>query len=818
MVSEALRWAILPIVFVLAAAAPAAGQNAPATGSNPLAELNALLSGVLADGDVPFSDQQQQAVALMMEERRRASEELFGDLMNFSDGPTRGEDADRLRSAIEWMRGEFLRRLGDYLTAEQTAIWDRFQAAAVAADAGNEPPAAAPARTLFVRINNNALTSESLNFNSGGGDTDVIQRGGIGAWHGNAQFMLKDDALNARNAFASNKPSYQERQLDLDVSGPAIPGRLTTTVSFRQNESENVDTVHATLPDGVFALGITKPNTWRQLSSRSTLQEASSHSLGVYIGYSTEAARNQGVGGFTLPERASTSDWHAWNTEITQFSSLSSRTIVEGRLQVNAQGRTRTPTSGAGRINVLDAFSAGGAQDAEDERQRNYNFSARLTRLGEKLTLKTGVEGARRRRLLETTNNFGGTYTFSSLADYLAGVPLTYRVTRGNPLVETTQLETSVYVQGDIALSRQVTLLAGLRYDVQTSLADRNNLAPRLAIAYAPGQATVVRGGGGLYYQRLNISMVENQRRFDGTRQYEIVIDNPSYPDPFAAGAIRQSLPSIRVTDPGLEATKMAVGMVSLERTFFSNLLVTATYDYQREFHRLRTRNLNAPFDATAPTRRSCRDETPGDLCIRPEPARGNIISLESTGNEVRHNLRVGARQRFSIFNVSADYRMERAMGDVQGGPGTALTDSYAPRADWGRAPFPLHSASSTVNARLPLGLFLAGTLRANSGRYYTVTTGVDNNRDSSVTDRPPGVPPSGRRGPRFMNFDLNLSKAFFLRGSGGSNVNVFANLTNAFNRVHYGQPSGVLSSSNFGKSTSASNPREIEIGFRFQF
>jgi hypothetical protein len=46
----------------------------------------------------------------------------------------------------------------------------------------------------------------------------------------------------------------------------------------------------------------------------------------------------------------------------------------------------------------------------------------------------------------------------------------------------------------------------------------------------------------------------------------------------------------------------------------------------------------------------------------------------------------------------------------------------------------------------------------------------------------------------------------------------VFANMTNAFNRVHYGTPSGVLTSPNFGKSTSASNPREIEAGLRFQF
>jgi hypothetical protein len=477
-----------------------------------------------------------------------------------------------------------------------------------------------------------------------------------------------------------------------------------------------------------------------------------------------------------------------------------------------------TPLTDAQRINVLDAFSAGGAQNAGVDNQHNYNFSSRLTRAGEKLTVKAGIEGAYRSKRSSSTSNFGGTFTFSSLADYLAGTPLTYRVTRGNPLVETTQLEFSPYMQADLALTQQVTLLAGLRYDTQTNLDDRNNLAPRVAIAYSPGQATVLRGGGGVYYQRLNFGMVENQRRFDGTRQYEIVIDNPSYPDPFAGGTVRESLASVRVTDPGLQATRLAIGMMSLERTFFSQLIVTATYDYQHEYGRLRTRNLNAPFDSTAPERRSCSDATLEDACVRPDPSRGNIINLESTGHEVRHNLRVNVRQRFSIFNVSGNYRLERAMGDVQGGAGTALTDNYDLRADWGRAPFPLHSFDSTVNARLPLGLFLAGTTRGNSGRYYTITTGVDNNRDSNVTDRPSGVRPSSLRGPRYVNVDFNLSKAFFLRGDSGSNANVFVNLTNAFNHVHYGTPSGVLTSPNFGRSTSASDPREIEMGFRFQF
>ena len=94
-----------------------------ASGANPLAELKDELKRVLADAGLPFTEEQESAVAIMMEDRRRASEDLFGDLMNFQAGPTRGDDADHLRSAIEWLRTEFLNRLQDYLTPQQLAAW-----------------------------------------------------------------------------------------------------------------------------------------------------------------------------------------------------------------------------------------------------------------------------------------------------------------------------------------------------------------------------------------------------------------------------------------------------------------------------------------------------------------------------------------------------------------------------------------------------------------------------------------------------------------------------------------------------------------------
>jgi hypothetical protein len=195
---------------------------------------------------------------------------------------------------------------------------------------------------------------------------------------------------------------------------------------------------------------------------------------------------------------------------------------------------------------------------------------------------------------------------------------------------------------------------------------------------------------------------------------------------------------------------------------------------------------------------------------------------MESTAREVRHNFRIRVRKRFSIFNVNANYTLQKVLADVQPNNANDLPmDNYNLALDFGRAPFPLHNFNTSVNAQLPLGLFLTGVMQTGTGRYYSITTGKDDNRDTQVTDRPSGVGKGTEVGPSSLRFDFNISKAFFLSAANGgsqTNVNVFANMTNAFNRVNLGVPSGVISSPNFGRSTSASDAREIEVGIRFQF
>ena len=123
----------------------------------------------------------------------------------------------------------------------------------------------------------------------------------------------------------------------------------------------------------------------------------------------------------------------------------------------------------------------------------------------------------------------------------------------------------------------------GLRQEAQTNLADRINIDPRLGFAYAIGNSTVVRGGSGIFRLRLPFDEWQTLQRLDGTRQYEIQIERPGYPDPFVAGNAKIVPPSSRrVISPALEAPYYISSQISVERTLPANLFLSVSADYNR--------------------------------------------------------------------------------------------------------------------------------------------------------------------------------------------------------------------------------------------
>ena len=94
------------------------------------------------------------------------------------------------------------------------------------------------------------------------------------------------------------------------------------------------------------------------------------------------------------------------------------------------------------------------------------------------------------------------------------------------------------------------TLSYGLRYEWQTNITDHGDFAPRIGFAWAPGssrngrQKTVFRGGFGLFYDRVNESLIKQAFLLNGINQLSYTVTNP---DTFP------NAPSLANLSPGAE-------------------------------------------------------------------------------------------------------------------------------------------------------------------------------------------------------------------------------------------------------------------------
>jgi outer membrane receptor protein involved in Fe transport len=135
--------------------------------------------------------------------------------------------------------------------------------------------------------------------------------------------------------------------------------------------------------------------------------------------------------------------------------------------------------------------------------------------------------------------NFGGRYTFSSVASLGRGLPNgsgeNYQqafagVGTTGPETHPDLKEYAFFLQDEWKASRKLTVSFGLRYDLQdiaqpdvrnpdpqlaaagidTSFihVDKNNFAPRLGLSFTPDPKTVVRAGYGLFYGRTPSIMI----------------------------------------------------------------------------------------------------------------------------------------------------------------------------------------------------------------------------------------------------------------------------------------------------------------------
>src|SRR5262244_1442754 len=398
-----------------------------------------------------------------------------------------------------------------------------------------------------VRINQNPYSAEFAR--PGRGRIEVITKAGMTEYHGEFGLIFRDAHLDARNAFALERPPEQRRIYEGTLTGPLGNGKKSSFFFSGNREEEDLQAVvFAKTPAGLVSENVATPQRQSEFSFRVNHQVGAKTTYSIRFDFTEDSSRNNGVGGFNLPETAADSRDGEHQIFFTHRQIISPELINELTLRAGHEyGRTRSVRQGIPKLIVQDAFTGGGGQADRRTTENHVQLNEILSWTKGRHFVRGGlnVPDISRRGFSDQTN-FGGTFTFATLEDYLNNRPLSYSINQGDGHLAFWQKEFGLFAQDQIMARPNFSIALGLRYDKQNFLGDKNNFSPRLSFAYAPDKKrkTVLRGGAGIFYDRTGILPIADTLRFDGQRLRQVNLDNPGYPDPLQPGGVFANQPT----------------------------------------------------------------------------------------------------------------------------------------------------------------------------------------------------------------------------------------------------------------------------------
>jgi hypothetical protein len=663
---------------------------------------------------------------------------------------------------------------------------------------------------------------------------EIITRPGTGRWRRSVSVDFSDESLDATTPGEGTKPARQTRDVDVDLRGPVIPGRLDVDVEASAGTRERAaNSLRAITPAGDRFDGVVRPQRQREMEFDADLALGPGRTLGGRFDYQSSRSENNGVGGFTLPERGTNNERDQWAFQVTERR-LGEGFVNDLRVRVRRDSSQTAPITEGVAIDVADAFNRGGGTGRNAAENTRIQVEDRLRWQRRGWSLQAGFEARYAKRYSLSEDNYNGTFDFASLHDYcgatgfagvnceptrqiveealrrgappaylngrgetveLTGLPTTFMLTSGNGELDITELGVESYLQADRKLGERASLRLGLRYEATNYSVDYLRFDPTVNLQYRLFDDTIVSVGSRVRFRdfRDHVRLIRN----DGsTYQKQLSISSPSFPDPFRGGrvTIDERSTSLYRLDPDYQSPYSLDPQLNLTQQLRGGLRLSVSYSMSFGRRQQRIRNVNAPFPGTPlppailMLPRDVRQERVDRM--RPlYPNVGNIHQIESTGKSVGRRFRVRLERRRSLqvagigLSGSLNYSYRSGEDDDD------FNNPYLPA--WGLARRE-HRVRSQFRVRLPrdsglrhplLKALARATyeatafnfnLRASSGRPYSIRSGRDLNGDQSTRDRPPGVARNSETGPARINLDMTFTKEFRPRptdvaGTGGA-------------------------------------------------
>ncbi len=378
---------------------------------------------------------------------------------------------------------------------------------------------------------------------------------------------------------------------------------------------------------------------------------------------------------------------------------------------------------------------------------------------------------------------------------------------------------------------------------------------PRLSFAYSITSSTVVRGGGGLFYDKPEGNLVFSQLNLppilDNVTFENANIANPTGGSPSAQGAIGD----INAIDPNLQLPRQVNFSLGVQRELGNGYFVEASYVGNRGQHLIRQPDINqASFADQLANQRLPSAQRASTNFLRPYKGYSAIRMRLSDSESTYNSLQLYATKRKGALTFTVSYTLGKALTDASGN-GDNPEDPFNRAYSYGPASFDRrHAFVSTFTYRLPFlldrgdlletalgGWEVSGKTRYQTGQYLTVqgnTLGIGRRADyvGGEVEGPRTEaqwfntaafvnPPEDRRGnatvgqvvgPEFYQWDLSFRKNF--RFGGHFRVSPQFDVFNLFNRVNFANPNTSVNSGAYGTINSANPPRQMQLGIRFDF
>jgi hypothetical protein len=708
----------------------------------------------------------------------------------------------------------------------------------------------------------------------------VVSKSGTNDVSGSGFYFGRDRALNAKNAFAIEKPPFDQQRYGGSVGGPIVQNR---THFFGAYEYSNLDTVKiialpATNPfaaeqNGTFAAGADNHMADAKINHRFNER----HQTSVRYAYDNQKLlRTQNV----------SSD----SNQIDEYSRTHSVVADEGwivsqrmvntvRFHYLKQNVGNTPYSFdllVSRPSVTTGQS--GISPQYFPRTRKV-ISDTLYINAANHDLKFGGDLAFAETQFESHFNEHGGFTFTTDAPFVQSNPATWPISFiiGQPglrIYESKQI--ALFAQDTWRVGGRVTLNLGMRYDLDTNLRnndfyasvidnpqfagidnfiskdrgnDYNNLQPRVGATWdVRGDAKLVmRGGYGYYVTRNrpwfqlfsmnsflgNSVTIQDPRLLQFYPDINAVLGGRTLDDYIAAGGARSvfAIPDDSVLPYSLNATVGAGWQLN------SATALDVDYVHDVGDHQLGGRDLNLPESGAI-----------GPLNPRPVSGFTSVTMMQNFTKTWYDALETQLRTRYrAVDNILVSYTLSRSYRDGVNFYGTLRGTQRTPRERGYNDTDQRHNLTVSAAGRLPWAMQLSGIGKFISGSPILAQAGFDMDGDLAVTnDRPVGLPTrvgrekveeslqiindlrASRNLPpidanlldldEFVSIDMRLTKDVDLRAN--RRLQLFFEVYNLTNHVNY-QPFTIntnIISSSFLIRNSARDGRQAQWGARYVF